>query len=353
MTTLSLQPAAAAALAVALGCSAGRGAEGVSEAAVSPEALPPPGTLVVVRPPVAIAGLCEPSGAARLPDGRILVVDDDQEDHVFAWTAGAAGVEALDARGPAGEAPWRDPEGLAVGPDGGVWVMGSHSRSASKGKVGRRGVVAKLAIGPGVSRPVAWTDRLRPGKDPAELAPLVAAIAAVCPACALPAGVDGVEEGHALDLEGLAVRGPETLLVGLRAPLAQHRAVAFEVNWGPLVAGEPLERAVTQAWSLDLGGRGVRDLGPLPDGELLVLAGPIGSGASPAPALYRWLPGEPPRLLGELPDLGIDGSPEAVVPDDAAGAWVFYDEGSRLGDACKPGAPHPGGAHALQIGWTP
>jgi hypothetical protein len=87
------------------------------------------------------------------------------------------------------------------------------------------------------------------------------------------AGLD--EEENGLNIEGLAVRGTR-LLAGLRAPSIEGQAFLVAANVdslfapGPDPANEPPDVV-----SLALGeGMGVRDLAALPDGRLVVLAGP-------------------------------------------------------------------------------
>lgn len=291
-----------------------------------------PAALHVDGPARALPGLCEPSGAARRGDGPIWIVDDDQPDAVFSWEPGAP-----PRRHGLPDAPVRDAEGLSFDPEGGLWITGGMGRSAGSGKVGKRGVLARLVDGP------AWrtdlqSDALRPGKDAAELEPLRAAIAAACPACALPGDAAGTEDGRALDAEGLTWGPAGQLLVGLRAPLVADKAVVFAVDPVALRASEPVARIVTAAWALDLGGRGIRDLAAGPDGTLLVLAGGASGRETPSGALYAWRPHTPPQPIGPLPRLG--GAAEAVVPDGERAAWILLDEGRRLGEGLRAGGPH-------------
>jgi hypothetical protein len=120
------------------------------------------------------------------------------------------------------------------------------------------------------------------------------------------------------------------------------------VNAAALREGAPLPAVVRDAWSLDLGGRGIRDLSPAPDGALLLLAGGPSGAETPGGALYRWQPGGEPALLGTLPPLS--GPAEALVADGPNAAWLFLDEGRRLAQGLRAGGPHADGDGALDCG---
>ena len=239
---------------------------------------PPAATgLRVDRDPVAIAGLCEPSAAVAGPDGTIWVVDDDQEDRIFSWTPGSGAARAHDARGGASESPFKDPEGLDLDDAGRLWVVGSHSISKS-GKLGRRAAISRMAWTPEGWKAEATSRRLRPGDGAGELQPLVDALVARCPDCDLGDLVAGEDDGYALNIEGASLFGENELLIGLRAPLVERRAVLFAVDRAALFGSQPLAELLRGAWAVDLGGRGVRDLARAPDGTLLILAGPAPDG---------------------------------------------------------------------------
>lgn len=306
---------------------------------------------------VALPGLCETSGAARDADGRIWLVDDDQRDALFSWRPGET-----PQRHAIPDRPWKDAEGLAIDAAGDLWLTGGHGRSRGSGKVGRRATLARFTGHP-EWRLAFRTDALRPGRDPDELAPLLAVLSDRCPDCGALDGAAGREEGRALDVEAIASHEGR-LLVGLRAPLSGEQAVVFAVDPTALQSGASLNDVVVAAWALPLGGRGVRDLASSPSGSLLVLAGGASAAEMPGTALYAWTPGTAPALLGTLPGAGSPA--EALVSDGANAAWVFLDEGRRLGAGLVPGGPHADAegafscgahgatdwAHALRVRWA-
>jgi len=297
--------------------------------------------LTVDGPLRPLPGLCETSGAARDAEGRLWLVDDDQRDALFLWTPGS-----IPIRSGVSDRPWKDAEGLAVDDQGDLWLSGSHGRSRQSGKVGRRATLARFEGGPDW-RLAFKTDALRPGQDAAELTPLLEAVHARCTGCAPLHGATGRVDGEALDIEALAWHRGHILL-GLRAPLSGESALVFAVDPTHLQAGAPPSRAVTSAWTLPLGGRGIRDLTPSTDGGLLVLAGSPSGSDRLVPTLYRWVPGERPELIGSVPTPGPP--PEAVVHDGPGAAWIFLDEGRRLASGLRPGGPHADAHGELECG---
>ncbi len=317
--------------------------------------------------PVPIVGLCEPSGAALGPDGVAWIVDDDQDGAVFRWVPGQGETLRLPLPAPPGGDVPKDAEGVAMRADGTLWVMGSHALS-KKGKLGDRALVLRVARTPDDAVVVAASDGLRPEKGPGGLAALDAGLRAVCGDCGLPPDAAGAAEGRAFDLEGLALLepatlprlgGPAGLYFGLRAPLLGEDALVFRMDADAAVAHPTHPVPVDAAWRLPLGGRGVRALSPAQGGGLLIVAGPAGKDDDQGvgAALYHWMPGALPALLGALPP-GPDGMwVEAVVSVGPREAFVIYDEGGHLsrdqswhrdaaGDfACGAGDP-PGHAWA-------
>ena len=335
-----------------------------------------------------LAGLCEPSGAARVGDS-VLLVDDDRRSELFSL---ALGIEAptgatlpvaiLPLTGPGGMGivSVDDLEGVAV-IDGSTWLTTSHSRSRSKGwdRPGRQ----RLLRSSGASASVDDTHTLaflfqegdgrlsslvalaaeggfgpvdsawRPipgapgGIDAAVDAPDEAFLG--CAACAIAPDFVELRPKHGgLDIEGLAHDGQGGLLLGLRGPLTTDgRALVLRV--APPAGGEDAEAlapsSIRQVYGLDLDRRGIRGMDYVPQLDSVVLiAGPMGGSSAWAETagsaadspfeLRHWpAPAEPPRVLGALPTYP-HASPEAVVvldvDDTEVSALVFYDEGQRV-----------------------
>jgi predicted extracellular nuclease len=124
---------------------------------------------------------------------------------------------------------------------------------------------------------------------------------------------------------GLNVEGAEfapdgtTLYLGFRSPLgASNRALVVPVtNPAAIVAANPtpsVPAAFGSAFTLDLGGRGIREIRKNAANQYLILAGPTGVGSTFA--MYSWngvSTAAPVLLPANLSDLVSDGSVESIV----------------------------------------
>jgi hypothetical protein len=157
------------------------------------------------------------------------------------------------------------------------------------------------------------------------------------------------ESGNGLNIEGIAAVG-DTLWVGLRAPVTRDssdpRAGDAYLVYGSISelfrAGH--DTAVTTVHTMDikLDKRGIRDLAPLPDGRMLVLAGP----AQEQDVSYRMYIVDPKTKgnaeLGTLESVSKDGT-----VGKAEGLTVLDATGNRakflvVFDGLKNGDPHLG-----------
>jgi len=243
----------------------------------------------------------EISGAARLPDGKIVFIDDD-EDATFLWDNDSQHV------------PKRQPlpfsisdiEGIAADLSGTIYLLASHSIT-DKGDVDpRRRLLVQMGTG------------FRDCRIVRDLTDTLISV--------LATSVDK------LDLEGLAWYPDEQLLLGVRSPLHAGRAVVIRLWPSGKLFDERASGDFTQVGiavdSLNLNGRGIRSLDYDPwRRAVVVLAGPAGRGASRPLgerfALFLWRPetGEIDSLAAI--DLATFDQPEAVVvlggPDVSTG----------------------------------
>ncbi len=122
------------------------------------------------------------------------------------------------------------------------------------------------------------------------------------------AAIARVPDQGGLNIEGLAEGEDRALVLGLRGPLHQGKAVLipllnpFErIEGRPARFGEPI--------LLDLAGRGIRDLARVGTDLYLLAGSPDGGGKT---HLYRWTSGDRPPTRVETPTLkGLN--PEALV----------------------------------------
>ena len=151
-------------------------------------------------------------------------------------------------------------------------------------------------------------------------------------------------EPNGLNLEGLAVVGG-VLYAGLRAPSLDGSAYIVSTDVEPLFTPDtPLEpRVISLALGRDAG---IRDLAPLPDGRILVLAGPAQDQPDVDFALFALdLRGGRLTRLATLDDpqgictprpRAISGKPEAVLPLGLDEDWLRV---LILSDRLPNGAP--------------
>lgn len=267
-------------------------------------------------------GLCDASAAVALDD-RHFVVASDEDDTLRVYRR--------DAPAPVAEWPMNaflggdrheaDLEGAARIGDRIYWI-GSHGRNAA-GKVrpARQRLFATDVLPPP-----------RPGEPPA-LRPVGRAFGGLLAALAGTPSLQPLGLGDAatlppeapggLNIEGLAATPDGGLLIGLRNPIPNGRAIvvplanpADVVEHGAApVLGEPLR--------LPLRNRGVRSLERVGDGWL-VIAGPTADRGSFS--LYRWAGGTQAPVLADAAALA-ELRPEALFAWPDGTLQVLSDDG--------------------------
>jgi Protein of unknown function (DUF3616) len=151
-------------------------------------------------------------------------------------------------------------------------------------------------------------------------------------------------EPNGLNLEGLAIVGG-VLYAGLRAPSLDGYAYIVSTDVEPLFTPDtPLEpRVIPLALGRDAG---IRDLAPLPDGRILVLAGPAQDQLEVHFALFaldlregrftRLATLDDPQGICTPGPRAISGKPEAVLPLGLDEDWLRV---LILSDSLPNGAP--------------
>lgn len=278
-------------------------------------------------------GCCDASAAVAVDDQHFVVADD--EDNVLRVydRAGGGPVMQIDLSrhlGTKKKSEEADLEGGAMIDDIIYWI-GSHGRNA-KGKDSpmRQRIVATrvgrdrggLQIEP-VSQPYTTLledmladDRLK--KFGLE-----------------QAATKAPKSEGALNIEGLTATPEGHLLIGLRNPIPDGKAILIPLlNPRKLFEGERAQFG--DPVTLDLNGLGIRSLG-YHDGRYLIIAGSYAEGGRSR--LFEWKPGEPNARLRE--DIKLAGlNPEGMSFANAAGDREFLvvsDDGSRSvdGQDCK------------------
>ena len=279
--------------------------------------------------------LCEPSGVFALPDGRLVVVDDEDQRSAWVLTLGATGVES---RAPMPIPRTKDLEAIAGAGDT-VLLMGSHSRRGSdcsvdgrrmravRGRISGAGLIDLQRLSMlGGDDAALDKDALADGRA-GLLANCDANNAALCRAIAeAEAAATGGKDAcsHALNIEGAAVIAGRVWL-GLRAPRIGQDALLVRLA-GDLSGMRSL--VFDGHAQLDLGGRGVRGL-TADATHVYGIAGPVGDADSGKFELFRapisaLTPGARvvPSIIGGLPTkaegLAVRGDTLVIVTDGEA-----------------------------------
>jgi hypothetical protein len=275
-----------------------------------------------------LTGLYEPSAIQQLPDGRLLVVEDEKAHPFSLVTIAADGqVSSTPLLPPehGDDAAWKldDLEALAIDPAGNIYALTSHSRSgAGKAKKARDKLVRFRVEG----------GRMAAHSLVRELKP---ALVAAHPEFAAAAGVLEVKARGGLNIEALEIGADgQRLFVGFRSPLIKGRAViAWVENLAAIFDAGETPRVAPELITLDLEGNGIRGMATVPAlGGHLIISGPVGRQAVPF-RLWFWSGrvGEPARRVraGDREEFQhAEGVTPAVI-DGQARIVIVSDDGSR------------------------
>ena len=231
-----------------------------------------------------LKGIFEPSAIQQLPDGRFLVVEDE-ELHPFSLVKiGADGGVECTALKPGllqlFSDFWAldDLEGLALDRAGFVYAVTSHSRDESGKVKPSRERLVRFRI-----------DEKRVDK-PKVVEGLKRALTQTHPVLAAAAEVRDVKRGGGLNIEALEISpDQQRLLIGFRSPLLGGLALIASVeNPSRMFEADEAPRVAAELDELDLGGHGIRGLAYVPAmGGYLVIGGPVSRSASPFD-LWLW-----------------------------------------------------------------
>jgi hypothetical protein len=220
-------------------------------------------------------GLCDASAAVAL-DARHFIVADDEHNQLGIYKRGEPGeVGRVDLDKFLKAKKEADLEGAAQVGNRIYWIASHARNSAGKEREDRHRFFATEIRGTTVE-PVGkpYTALLADLLAHKDLAPLIAN------ATKLAAEADG-----GFNIEGLAATPDGSLLIGLRNPIPQGKAIVVPLlNPAELVDGKASARFGTVI-RLDLGGRGVRSIERVGSGYLIAAGPPADDGSF---ALFRW-----------------------------------------------------------------
>lgn len=276
-----------------------------------------------------LTGIYEPSAVQQLPDGRLLVVEDEKEHPLSLVSIGRDGevrTEGLTA----GllqmfSAFWKldDLEGLAADRAGFLYAITSHSRDEEGDEKKSREKLVRFRI---------EGDRV---VHPKVVDGLKAALVARHAVLAQAARVRDVKAGGGLNIEGLEVDPEQAqLLIGFRSPLRDGRALIARVeNRARVFDSDEAPEIASVLDELDLGGQGIRSLSYVPALQaFLIVSGPA-SREDAGFGLWCWSgkPGASARRV-KVPGLPGFAKAEGVCPAVIGGVErivIVSDDGSR------------------------
>lgn len=276
-----------------------------------------------------LTGLYEPSAIQQLPDGRFLVVEDEQAHPFSLVSLSADGTVKSRALTPGwfegNDVFWKldDLEGLTGDAEGCLYALTSHSRNDEGEQKKARDRLVRFRI---------EGNRVR---EPVVVGGLKPALVAAHPVLAAAALIEDVKSDGGLNIEALEITPDrQQLLVGFRSPLLDGAAIItcianpsaiFDAGEAPRLSGGLL--------TLDLGGQGIRGMAWIASlGGYLLISGPA-SQADQAFGLWFWngQPGSPARRVA-VPGLQhferAEGVSAAFI-DGVARVVIVSDDGKR------------------------
>jgi hypothetical protein len=276
-----------------------------------------------------LTGLYEPSAIQQLPDGRVLVVEDEKDHSFSLLTLSANGDVTSQSLGPAwfhgGDPIWKldDLEGLAMDAAGYLYAITSHSRDDDGDEQKGREKLARFRI---------EKDKV---VEPVVVGGLKRALTAAHPVLAAAALVPDAKSGAGLNIEALEVTPDgQRLLIGFRSPLQGSRALIASIeNTAAVFDAGAAPQISSTLQTLDLGGHGIRGLSYMAAmNGYLVISGPA-SRAAHAFGLWFWsgqadAPARPVTVPGLAGFERAEGVCPAVI-DGVTKIVIASDDGNR------------------------
>jgi hypothetical protein len=276
-----------------------------------------------------LTGIYEPSAIQQLPDGRLLVVEDEKEHPLSLVTLRAddtVKTEAMTAGLLQMFSPfWKldDLEGLAADRAGFIYGITSHSRDDHGDEKKTREKLVRFRV---------EGERV---VDPQVVDGLKEALTSQHAVLAAAAQVREVKAGGGLNIEALEISADQQqLLIGLRSPLRDGRALIARVeNPSAIFESDQAPRIAPRLDELDLGGHGIRGMAYVPAlGTYLVIGGPA-SRETASFGLWCWSgqPGAPARPVS-VPGLRSFEKAEGICPARVGGMdriMIVSDDGNR------------------------
>lgn len=276
-----------------------------------------------------LTGLYEPSAIQQLPDGRFLVVEDEQEHSFSLLSLKSDGTASSEPVRPGwfqgGAAIWNmeDLEGLTIDKLGFLYVLTSHSRDDEGDAKKPREKLARFRI---------EDDRV---VKPVVVGGLKRALIEAHPVLAAAALVSQAKSGDGFNIEALEITPDgQHLLIGFRSPLQDgHALIASVENPTAIFEADAPPQISNRLKMLNLGGQGIRGLSYIASlNGYLVVGGPSAR-EDESFKLWFWSgePDAPARrvTIAGLPDLARAEGVSPALIDGVARIVIVSDDGNR------------------------
>ena len=273
-------------------------------------------------------GTCDVSAAVSIGDRHFVVAND--EDNVLrvyreGWTAAPVGtLDLSEFLKSDPKHPEADIEAAARIGNRIYWITSHGANSDGESRSGRRRFFATQVNGAGAPNALSVV-----GKPYRKLVRDLTRLPALKAYKLGDAAKIPPKEPGGLNIEGLAATPDGRLLIGLRGPIPDGKALLIPLN-NPqeVVAGKSARLGAPIL--LALGGRGVRSIDYVPAlGQYIIMAG--AAGVSGKFQMYRWsgVADEDPVAVNEENFSGLQ--PEAMIayPGPPVRMLVFSDDGTR------------------------
>lgn len=231
-----------------------------------------------------LTGVFEPSAVQQLPDGRVLVIEDEEQRAMNLMTIAPDGslsenaVASLQLTRSFGR-KLNDLEGLAADDKGFIYAATSHSSDTNGKRDPNREQLIRFRVNGNIAGDISNISNLR---DSLMKSPVLEA--------AFKARLNTKANFDKLDIEGLAYDDSKnSLMLGLRAPMAGKLSVIIPITNSNQMFTDKVAPVFDQPIFLDLNGGGIRSLYFDPVLAVFVIANEINDPAGNKEAqIWTW-----------------------------------------------------------------
>jgi hypothetical protein len=252
----------------------------------------------------------EASGIQQLPDGRFLVINDEEDHPMDILTLDSQGQFSAEALYPQQQfkkdgagSDFRklaDLEGIDIDKQGYIYAITSHSYNSKGNKKDSRKKLLRFKISGNTIL------------EPVVIGNLEDSIAKQHKFLAQALADKDSKSDQGFNIEGLSLNpSQDKLLIGLRTPLPENKAVIISIdNMGDVFTHQASPKISPQVVYLNLGGDGIRSMNYMPRLKgYLIVSGPAGKSENRNFNLWFW-DGEQPGVAQRVTVTGLAGFEE-------------------------------------------